>query len=499
LSNIVVGTAPRIIPGITVVRPLCNGLPNGTITASASLGTSPYEYSLNIFNSGAFQTNPIFNNIAAGSYIVAIKDQNNCIVDTNFTVTEPITLSLSTTSIVASTCTGAADGLITVTQTGGTAPFEFSLQPNTNVGWQSSNSFSVVAGNYTITVRDQKGCSATSTAQIALNDTMRLLLGSDTTVCSGSSITLQPQTNALTNVFDWSPGTALNDSTIKNPVASPIDTIQYILVARWGICERRDTIIVNVLKKPIVNAGVDTTICYQTQALLHPAVTNLSGTVNYSWTPAIGVNQPDTTYTTVNPDTSRLYTFTVTDNYGCNFSVSDSIFIKMQPLVPAFAGNDTIAVYNMPHQLLGSGGVGYLWTPSLRIDNPFIANPKVNILEDTYFKLRVTDEAGCVGYDTVFVKVYLGPTYYMPNAFSPNGDGLNDTFRPIPVGIVSTEYFRVFNRYGELVFETNRWLQGWDGLFRGKKQLPGAYIWVIKGVDRNGKIVQMKGSVVLIR
>ena len=104
-----------------------------------------------------------------------------------------------------------------------------------------------------------------------------------------------------------------------------------------------------------------------------------------------------------------------------------------------------------------------------------------------------------MGTDSVFLQVYNGPTYYVPNSFTPNGDGLNDIFRAIPVGIAYTEWFRVFNRYGELVFQTNRWLKGWDGTYLGKKQPAGTYVWIVKGMDRNGKIVEQKGTVTIIQ
>ena len=73
-------------------------------------------------------------------------------------------------------------------------------------------------------------------------------------------------------------------------------------------------------------------------------------------------------------------------------------------------------------------------------------------------------------FDTVNIRVFKGPTFYVPTAFTPNGDGLNDIFRPTAVGIASMEYFRVFNRYGELVYETSDITKGWDGTYKGVKQ-----------------------------
>jgi gliding motility-associated-like protein len=222
------------------------------------------------------------------------------------------------------------------------------------------------------------------------------------------------------------------------------------------------------------------------------------------WSPASDIVSPDTSNT---PNTrvypksygQHVYTLEVDDNYGCNFKVVDKVAVTMNPPVPAFAGRDTIAAMDLPHQLFGSGGVSYLWSPGFLLDNPTKKNPIAMLRSDTRFALMVTDNGGCVGYDTVFVKVYVGPTYYIPNAFSPNGDGINDVFRAIPPGITKTEYFRVFNRWGQMIFETHDYMKGWDGTYIGKPQPTGAYVWIIKGVDKYGKTVQMRGTVILVR
>jgi gliding motility-associated-like protein len=133
------------------------------------------------------------------------------------------------------------------------------------------------------------------------------------------------------------------------------------------------------------------------------------------------------------------------------------------------------------------------------LNNPFIANPLAVMQHDTYFYVHITDAIGCSDDDTVFIKVYEGPTYYLPNAFTPNGDTRNDIFFPTPVGIRSTDYFRVFDRYGALMYETRQWMQGWDGTLKGKPAASGTYVWMIKGIDRNGAVVEMKGTVVLLR
>lgn len=496
LNNVLVGLAPRIRANLAIVRPTCNGQADGQITVTGTLGRAPYQYAM---NGGPFSPNNVYTGISAQPYTISVLDSVGCQIDTLFTVTQPGNLVLNPGPTVRPTCTGNPDGVIRGNATGGTAPFRYSLNPTDPSSWQTANFFQVVAGSYTITVRDANGCTASTNVTAVLSDTMRLELGRDTSVCSGTTVTLQPQTNAATSVFDWTPGIGLSDSTIRNPVATPLDTVKYLLVARWGVCERRDSITVRILRKPIVDAGRDTAICTGGIASIRGSATNLSGLVTYTWTPADSLDRTDTPIVRATPLNTTRYFLTVTDNYNCGFVVTDSVLVTVQPPVQANAGNDTIAVLGLPHQLRATGGFSYLWSPTNVLDNPTLAAPRATLQNDTYFSVRVADQVGCFAYDTVFVKVFAGPIYYVPSAFSPNNDGLNDVFRPLPVGIDRTEFFRVFNRYGELVFETNQYRKGWDGMYKGVKQLPGTYVWVIKGVDRNGRTVTQKGTVVLVR
>ena len=106
---------------------------------------------------------------------------------------------------------------------------------------------------------------------------------------------------------------------------------------------------------------------------------------------------------------------------------------------------------------------------------------------------------GCSGEDTIKVTVVGQAEFIVPNAFTPNGDGRNDYFRPLAVGYRSLNYFRVFNRWGERVYSTNSLEVGWDGTYNNKQAEIGSYYWVISYVDRFGKEGLMKGDVTLIR
>lgn len=480
--------------------PLCNGDANGSISMTASGGVSPFEYSI---DAGAnYQSSNVINGLGAGTFTVRIRDNANCIKDTLLTLNEPALLTAFTDTI-PSTCVGN-DGTITITASGGTPAYTYSVDNGAN--YQNPNSFTVPDGNFSnILVRDANGCIAQTSAIVTRIDNMFLnILPEDTTICVESSIILRPETNPATSVFNWSspdagPGT-INNPNLKNPTVTPTDTAHYILQAFLGVCERKDTMKINVLRKPVADAGLDSAICFDQRVIfLSGNASNVSGPVSYSWSPSAGLYTPDNQTSFGEIDASTTFTLSVTDNYGCNFLVTDQVSVNKQPPVPAFAGKDTIAIRGQTHQLQASGGSGYLWTPAALLDDPTSDRPVAILQNDALFIVLVTDIAGCVGSDTVFVKVYDGPAYYVPNAFSPNGDGLNDVFRPVPVGMTTTEFFRVFNRFGDIVFETNKWLQGWDGTYLGRTQATGTYVWVVKGKDRNGKTVEAKGTVVLIR
>ncbi|MEO8769322.1 MAG: gliding motility-associated C-terminal domain-containing protein [Ferruginibacter sp.] len=506
-GNTTLTTHTALAISIVKTKPLCFSDANGIITLSASGGLAGYEYALSPFT--VFQPTGTFNGLVQGSYTFRVRDAAGCIKDTTVYLDQPAKLA-ATAVTTTGTCNGN-DGTITVTGHDGTLPYTYSIDA---VSYQTSQSFTVSGASAlgapyaNVSVKDNNGCIATSTiVYVPLTDNMSpLKIGNDTTICVEQNVTFQPQVDAQATIFNWttipdaSLTNTLNNSTILNATATPLDTTTYVLNAQWGVCSRKDTITINILHKPIPNAGKDTAVCFdKTVAILNGSASNLSGTVNYEWSDTTNLQTPHNSVTVATPATTEVFVLTVTDNYGCHFSETDHVTIVVQPPVPAYAGHDTIAVIGEPHQLLATGGTSYTWTPSNNLNFSNIPNPLATLDHDQLFQVTVTDVAGCVGNDNVYVQVYPGPAYHIPNAFSPNGDGLNDIFRVIPAGISYTEWFRIFNRFGEMVFESNQWLKGWDGTFRGKKQPVGNYVWVLKGLDKNRKVVEMKGTVLIVQ
>jgi|GEM_PF-2581442 len=181
---------------------------------------------------------------------------------------------------------------------------------------------------------------------------------------------------------------------------------------------------------------------------------------------------------------------------GCKASLSKNISIKK---INVFAGNDTIISVNQPLQLYASGAKDYTWSPPQYLNDPASEQPIAVLSQSQTYYLSGLSAEGCTGYDTINIKVYKDINIYVPNAFTPNGDGKNDLLKPILPGISSVEYFLVYNRFGQIVFRTTETNKGWDGKFTGKDQDAGTYVWIIKAKDYNGKTRILKGVSLLIR
>jgi gliding motility-associated-like protein len=368
--------------------------------------------------------------------------------------------------------------------------------PNYNINNQ--NSFSPIvspktATTYSATLTETPGCFATKSVVVNVVDKVTLNAGNDSTICQTDSLQLNPISDGLH--YLWTPAAFFNNNTLKNPLAAPLTNTTFHVVASIGKCNAADDVIIRVVPYPVANAGLDTTICFPASAQLHA-----SGGVSYLWSPTAflsDANIPDPIST---PPQSIKYTVAVTDVLGCPKPAFSSVLLEVEKIVADAGPRDTNIVVNQPLQLNGSGAETFTWTPSTGLNNPDIANPIAMLSESQEYVLRVESAAGCAATDTINVTVYkIDPGLYVPNAFTPNGDGINDVFRPIPIGMKSLKYFRVYNRDGQLIFSTSVQNKGWDGTFKGKPQDADVYVWIVEGVDYLDKLIFQKGSVTLIR
>ena len=166
------------------------------------------------------------------------------------------------------------------------------------------------------------------------------------------------------------------------------------------------------------------------------------------------------------------------------------------------AGRDTLIAKGQPLQLnaLADGeGLYYQWTPYTGLNNPYIAGPVAVLQKDQLFNVTVTSPEGCREEGQLFVKVYTGPEFYVPTGFTPNHDGVNDYFKVIAPGVPKLDFFKLWDRWGRLVWETSSLSATWDGTIKGGPAPAGTYVWMVQGADYQGRVFNRRGTVTLIR
>ncbi len=350
-----------------------------------------------------------------------------------------------------------------------------------------------VPTKYYATLTSAPGCVNTDSVFVNVKTFVSLSAGPDTTICLTDTVMLKPVSDALS--YRWSPVPTLSDPNVKNPVATPTGDITYTVTGNIGKCQATDAVTVRTVPYPTVQTWGDTTICFGDAAQIHA-----SGGVRYQWLPATGLEDNRIPEPIAAPQVTTRYLVAVFDNKGCPKPSYDSVQVAVIPPVPAFAGNDTAVVVGQPLQLNATGGSVFTWRPSSGLNRTDIPDPVADLADSITYFVRVATVEGCFAMDTVHVKVFrTAPDIFIPTAFTPNGDGLNDRLTPIPVGVTKIDYFRVFDRWGRLVFATDRIGEGWDGTLNSVPQGSDGFAWEVRGKDYTGKIIAKKGLTTLIR
>lgn len=354
-----------------------------------------------------------------------------------------------------------------------------------------------VTTTYYLSMADAFGCTATDSVKVNVKSFVTQFGGPDTSICRTDTVVLKLTSDALHFLWTENPaGNTLNDPTLKNPTAKPLVTTTYHVIGNIGKCIAQDDITIRPVPYPAANAGPDNTICFGGSAQL-----NASGGSIYSWSPAAfltATNIPNPV--SVKPTDNVRYIVTVRDVLGCPKPVKDTMILFVAKIKANAGPADTSVVLGQPLQLGASGGTIYSWTPITWLNDPNIYNPIALPQNDINYVVRVSNAVGCFDLDTIRVHVFkIKPDLLVPNAFTPNGDAINNIFRPIPIGMKSVDIFRVWNRWGQMLYSGTGNGAGWDGTFAGKKQETATYVWYAEGVDYLNNKIKKKGSVILIR
>lgn len=347
---------------------------------------------------------------------------------------------------------------------------------------------------------DDNGCLNRDSVHVRVVSSITAQAMNDTTICQGDPIQLRLNSDGLN--FSWTiggPGGSLNDPAIKEPIATTTSTTRYYISASIGTCRARDSILVTTVPYPSGSLGTDKQICYNTSVQLNATITGN----RFTWTPSKYLSDTTILNPVAFPPRTTTYILSVYDNLGCPKPGRDTLTVIVNPKIKAYAGNDTTVIIGQPLQFQGSGGVNYVWSPTTGLNDPFISNPVgiYNASNDSVrYKMVTSDAIGCT--DSAYVTVYVFqtmPYVFVPSAFTPNGDGLNDIIRPISVGIQRINYFSIYNRWGQMVYYTTQDKTGWDGRLNGKPQASAVYVWMLSAIDYLGKPLFLKGTVTLIR
>ncbi len=350
---------------------------------------------------------------------------------------------------------------------------------------------------YIVTL-NENGCIKQDTITVNVLDFIAVELGQDTGICRTDSIILNTTSHALSYI--WTPATGLSSTTVKYPKASPLlDSIRYYVTANLGKCQARDSILIRTAPYPIANAGDDETICFGDRVTLNA---NYTGT-SFTWSPVSTLINSTSLTPQAAPTATTNYIFTAYSQGICPLPKSDTVTVTVIPEIHAFAGNDTIVVANQPLQLNATGATNYLWSPTFGMSSSTIPNPIVTLnasYDSVTYVVRASDANGCFDTDDIKVKVFkTGPEIFVPSGFTPNNDGKNDNLKPILVGMQQLDYFRIYNRWGQLVYQTSVIGQGWNGKLSGIDQPSGTFVYSAQAIDYSGNKVTRKGTIVLIR
>lgn len=292
------------------------------------------------------------------------------------------------------------------------------------------------------------------------------------------------------NSWIWSPAETLLGEFTQNPIANPPVTTTYFVEVSNLCGTGTDQVTVNVIT-PEAFAGDPGTIC-QNQLLPVWA----SGGEQYFWSPSQYATEPFEAETFVSPPESMDMTVSVTDEFGC--TATATVFVNVLPLPYVNAGPDLLLDWGEEAIIYGSSeGVESFWTPDFNINCTDCPSAEIFAQEPIYYVYHTIDALGCENRDSVFVDVFN--PIFVPNSFSPNGDGNNDLFYVEGLNIREFELV-IWNRWGEVIFKTNDPLEPWDGSFnRGEYYVQnGTYLWSVSYKIKAGQ-EKLTGHVTLFR
>jgi gliding motility-associated-like protein len=349
-----------------------------------------------------------------------------------------------------------------------------------------------------ITVSDAWGCTATTNANVTVYPPPVITTSPDTTICITDKATIYGYGGVS---YVWSPASSIVCASCNPALASPSVVTQYTVVGTdvHG-CVNTDTVSVFLRTKTTSRACDDTEICQGTAIDLWD-----TGATTYKWIPGTGLNNDHIWDPLAEPQVTTKYTI-IAQLADCTPD-TNYVTIVVHPLPTVDAGQNQTVVAGTSVQLAASGQniYKYAWDNSGSLTCDSCANPIATPTVNTTYTVNVYTQFGCTNSDTVSVFLYCEANQiFVPNTFTPNNDGNNDVFYPRGKGVRVIKSFRIYNRWGQLLFERsdiplNDYSNAWDGSYLGEAPRPDVYVWVIDAICDTGQPLNLKGDVTIIR
>jgi len=428
-----------------------------------------------------------------------------CSVDTSITVLEPVPLSIDTTSQDSVLCNGSTNGSAYVAVSGGNGIYTYLWSD----GQTTDTASNIGAGTYQVTITDQLFCSIDTNVTVMEPDTFAVDTSSVINpYCSSSndaSINLNVTGGTSPYSFNWSDMSG-NFSSTNQDIDSLFAGTYYVLVTDTNGCTANDTVILLPGLEIIANAGPeDTLVCFG-DSLSLTGISLGANNPSTSWNLlGTGVSSNSTLNYTFDDPASTTYDFVfVVSEQTC--TVQDSIKVTVAPLPTVDAGDSIVLGFGDPFTLGGSPtgplNSSYIWTPLTNFyseADSINENPEIEVNSSEVYIVFVTDSNGCVNSDTI--KVDLIPNIVAPSAFSPNGDGINDSWIIQNLEQYTNTTVRVYNRWGSLVYDRDQvGGDNWTGNGNNSKPIPvGTYYFIIEYDGFDGQKNNITGPITIIR
>ena len=488
-------------PGDTIVLS-ANGLAPGSV---ASYQWQPS----NIIVAGANTANPLAVPTGNTTFTLTVVTTIGCTFTQQYNYVYPSNFSRPNADFILPTAACVLDTLTFVNASTGSSISSYNWQFGDGTASNLVNPTKIYtqSGSYTVRliITDDSTCLGKDTIEKTINilsDSNYVL--PTLTICKGSSTPIGLAGNDPSLTYNWQPTTGLSNPNVANPTASPAQTTIYLLVASNTQCA--DSIYQTVL---VVDDSIftndDTLVCPSSPIQLFADNTGPSDSMRYEWQPTSNIISGANTATPIVSVTGST-TFTVigTSEHGCKYY--DTVVVSTFPAavqLNAYANPDTIS-YGDTTQLFADTAFvsSYAWRDDTTLSATDVLQPYAFPRNTTTYYITASDFIGCAKTDTVTVYVLRTPcaesNIFIPNGFSPNGDGKNDILY-VRGNNITKVLFIVYDRWGQKVFESTDLAIGWDGVFKGKKLDPAVFAYYVEGECEGGQQFIKKGNVTLFR